>query len=116
MENLNKQIGQRIREKREYLGLSREKFSETIGISPQFLAEIEGGKKGMSSSTLYKVCVGLSTSADYIVLGKEKENDISGITEILRNLPPESLPYAEEIIRSFAIAINKLKTKANVER
>jgi transcriptional regulator with XRE-family HTH domain len=111
MENLlNKQIGQRIREKREYIGLSREKFSEMIGISPQFLAEIEGGKKGMSSSTLYKMCVGLSTSADYIVLGREKENDISGIAEILRNLDAESLPFAEDIIKSFAIALSKSKT------
>ena len=110
MENLlNKQIGQRIREKREYIGLSREKFSEMIGISPQFLAEIEGGKKGMSSSTLYKMCVGLSTSADYIVLGREKENDISGITDILRNLDADSLPFAEDIIKSFVMAINKSK-------
>jgi len=110
MDNLlNKQIGQRIREKREYIGLSREKFSEIIGISPQFLAEIEGGKKGMSSSTLYKMCVGLSASADYIVLGREKENDISGITEVLRNLDAESLPFAEDIIKSFVVAINKSK-------
>jgi transcriptional regulator with XRE-family HTH domain len=110
MDNLlNKQIGQRIRGKREYIGLSREKFSEMIGISPQFLAEIEGGKKGMSSSTLYKMCVGLSTSADYIVLGREKENDISGITDILRNLDADSLPFAEDIIKSFVMAINKSK-------
>jgi transcriptional regulator with XRE-family HTH domain len=80
-----------------------------IGISPQFLAEIEGGKKGMSSSTLYKMCVGLSTSADYIVLGREKENDISGITDILRNLDADSLPFAEDIIKSFVMAINKSK-------
>ena len=110
MDNLlNKQIGQRIRAKREYIGLSREKFSEMIGISPQFLAEIESGKKGMSLSTLCKVCIGLSTSADYVVLGKERENDISDIAEVLRNLDPESLPYAEEIIKAFAVALNKSK-------
>ena len=109
MDDLLKQVGKRIREKRDALGISREAFSEAIGISPNFLAQIESGKKGMSTSTLYKVCTGLSSSADYIVLGKKKENDISGITEILRNLPAESLPYAEEIIRSFAIALSKSK-------
>jgi Predicted transcription factor, homolog of eukaryotic MBF1 len=109
MDDLLKQVGKRIREKRDALGISREAFSEMIGISPNFLAQIEIGKKGMSTSTLYKVCTGLNSSADYIVLGKEKENDISGITEILRNLSPESLPYAEEIIKSFATAINKSK-------
>ena len=109
MEDLLKQVGKRIREKRDALGISREVFSEMIGISPNFLAQIESGKKGMSTSTLCKICVGLSTSADYIVLGKEKENDISGIAEILRNLDPGVLPYAEEIIKAFAIAINKSK-------
>jgi transcriptional regulator with XRE-family HTH domain len=106
---LNKQIGQRIREKREYIGLSREKFSEMIGISPQFLAEIEGGKKGMSSSTLYKMCVGLSASADYIVLGKERPNDVSNIVELLSNLDVEYLSDAEDIMKSFIIAINRSK-------
>lgn len=109
MDDFLKQVGTRIREKRDALGISREAFSEMIGISPNFLAQIESGKKGMSISTLYKVCTGLSASADYIVLGKEKENDISGITEILRNIPPESLPYAEDIIKSFAVAITNRK-------
>lgn len=109
MEDLLKQVGKRIREKRDTMGISREAFSETIGISSNFLAQIESGKKGMSTSTLYKVCVGLSSSADYILFGREKGNDISGITEILQNLAPESLPYAEEIIKSFAIAISKSK-------
>jgi transcriptional regulator with XRE-family HTH domain len=109
MEDLLKQIGRRIREKRDTIGISREAFSEMIGISPNFLAQIESGKKGMSTSTLYKVCVGLSTSADYIVLGREKENDISGIAEILRNLDAESLPFAEDIIKSFVVAISKSK-------
>lgn len=106
MEDLLKQVGKRIREKRDTLGISREAFSETIGISPNFLAQIENGKKGMSTSTLCKICVGLSASADYILLGKGKENDISGIMDILRNLSPESVQYAEEIIKSFAIALN----------
>jgi transcriptional regulator with XRE-family HTH domain len=35
--DLDRQIGQRIRNKREELRLSREKFAEDIGVSPNFL-------------------------------------------------------------------------------
>lgn len=109
MDNLFKQVGQRIREKRDYLGISREKFSELIGISPHFFAEIESGKKGMSTSTLYKICAGLCASADYIVMGKERPNDVSNIVELLSNLDVEYLSDAEDIMKSFIIAINRSK-------
>jgi transcriptional regulator with XRE-family HTH domain len=105
--DLNTQIGSRIREKRETLGLSREKFAECIDISSQFLAEIELGRRGMSSFTLYRICTGLSTSADYIILGREEKNDIAQITEQLSNLDPKYLPYAEDLLKTFIMAVNK---------
>ena len=63
-------IGKRIRNKREYMQFTREQLAEMAEISPQFLADIENGKKGMSFSTLVKLCSVLGTSCDYIILGK----------------------------------------------
>jgi len=40
------QIGKRLRRHRENMNLTREEFAEKANISPQFLAEIENGKKG----------------------------------------------------------------------
>lgn len=105
--NLNIQIGSRIRIKREELKLSREKLAESIGISPQFLAQIELGNRGMSSATLFKLCTALSTSADYIILGKESNNDLTIINEMLLNLDPIYLPYAEDLLKTFILAVNK---------
>lgn len=104
---LNKLIGVRIREKREALGLTREKLAEYIEISPQFLAQIELGRRGMSSATLYKVCTTLSTSADYIILGREEPGDASQVIGMLENLNPKYLPYAEELLKTFIMAVNK---------
>lgn len=109
MDNLLKQIGQRIRDKRDYLGVSREKFSEIIGITPHFLAQIECGNKGMSTLTLFKICEGLNVSADFIVLGREKENDTSKIVDILSNIDSEYLPYIEGVIKSLVLVLNKKK-------
>ena len=49
------EIGSRIREQREYLGLSREAFAEKIGVTPKFCSDIELGLKGMSLPTLCKI-------------------------------------------------------------
>ena len=105
--DLDIQIGLRVRAKREELKLSREKLAEIIDVSPQFLAQIELGRRGMSSATLYKVCNSLSASADYIVLGKEGSNDLSVFNEMLSNLDPKYLPYAEDLLKTFILAINK---------
>lgn len=108
--NLDIQIGARIRLKRELQKLSREKLSECIEVSPQFLAQIELGRRGMSSMTLYKICTALSTSADFIVLGREECNDITPLYQMLSALDPKHLPYAEDLLRVFILATTKSNT------
>lgn len=105
--DLDTQIGCRIRKKREELKLSREKLAECIDISPQFLAQIEWGNRGMSSETLCKLCRTLSVSADYLLLGKENQNDLTLFYEMLANLEPKYLPYAEDLLKTFISAIHK---------
>ena len=39
------QVGKRLRRIRSQMELTREQFAEQVSISPQFLAEIENGKK-----------------------------------------------------------------------
>ena len=45
-------VGLRIREIRESMHLSREKFSEKCDISTSFLSDIERGKKSLTSKTI----------------------------------------------------------------
>lgn len=104
---LDIQIGQRVRTKREQKKMSREKLAECIDVSPQFLAQIELGRRGMSSATLFKICNALSSSADYILLGKDRENDLSSFYEMLSNLDPKYLAYAEDLLKTFILAVNK---------
>ncbi len=73
---LNEAIGGRIRAYRESIGMNREAFSEQVGLSPQFLAEAENGKKGLSAESIYKICSNSEMSADYLVLGKVKRDKL----------------------------------------
>ena len=94
------QIGKRLRRHRENMNLTREEFAEKANISPQFLAEIENGKKGMSVDTLYKICKNLSISADYILFGLLSNNALSDSAKnIIDNLLEPLLSYTEDIIQ-----------------
>lgn len=81
-------IGKRLRRQRERLNMTREEFAEKANISPQFLAEIENGKKGMSVKTLYKICNTFSISADYLLFGRLSN----------KGLIEPYLSYTEDII------------------
>ena len=103
--NLNKQVGARIRAQREFLNLTREGLCNYVSISPQFLSEIERGIKGVSAETLYKLCEGLSVSADYILMGKNPTGESSDIFRTLAALDKKYLPIAEELLKTLVKAI-----------
>ena len=37
-------IGKRIRQQREFMGLTREQFAEQIDVTPKFCSDIEAGR------------------------------------------------------------------------
>lgn len=88
-------IGKRLRKQREKLNMTREEFAEKANISPQFLAEIENGKKGMSVNTLYKICKNYNLSADYLLFGRLLNNNT---TDKAKSLSEPYLSYTEDII------------------
>ncbi len=98
-ENIMLQIGKRLRKQREKANMTREKFAEKAGISPQFLAEIENGKKGMSVATLYKVCKNFNISADYLLFGHLSSEALSdNAKETIHLLEEPYRSYTEDII------------------
>ena len=64
---INRKIGAKIRRMRESTGMVRDEFSEKVGISTQFLTDIERGRTGPSLTTLCKICDILGVSTDSIL-------------------------------------------------
>ena len=95
MENLKKEIGLRVRRKREEYGWTREQFAEKCELSLQFLADVETGKSNMTTVSLYKVTVALGVSADYIVFGTDSHVEMPEITAMLSLLSKRDLKFAE---------------------
>ncbi len=91
-------VGLRIREIRESLHLSREKFSEKCDISPSFLSDVERGKKSLTAKTIYKICTACNISADYIVLGHKEGFDKDVGIELLNSFNDEEMEHIINIL------------------
>ena len=109
MQQLNfKEIGSRIRCQREFLGYTREQLAEKLEVTPKFCSDIELGVKGMSLQTLSNLSRVLKLSTDYILFGISKDNTVftDGLTNMLNSCPVEKLPFLEDILKTFLLALD----------
>lgn len=108
MNDFNKKMGLKIKKLRERRKLTREKLGEMAEISDRFIYDVETGQKGISAETLYKLSRALNVTSDYLLFEvEENKNELSYVTEILKNLSPSELESVEKII----LEISKLTSK-----
>lgn len=100
------EIGRRIKEIRNKFGYTREELSERLGVSPQFIANTEQGRHRLSYDNLAKLCGLTCVSSDFILFGSREEGDTGGLSDILKNLPPEHIELVEAIVISYVKGIN----------
>lgn len=106
-------IGERIKNRRLEMGLTQKDIYIGTGISTGNLSRIESGGVLPSASTLIAFSEILKCSTDWILTGKEFENQVINYTSseervlnLYRQLPDEE---QEEIISILEIKIKKLK-------
>ena len=97
--DLNETIGKRVREIREYQGLSREKVAEKANISTQFLSDIEVGRKSMTTLTLRNICATLGVSSDYLLFGKQNSVSSEPLWQLINGLDEKELIIAEDMVK-----------------
>lgn len=84
LNQIDVEIGERLRGIREKMNMSREEFSEKIDITDSFLGQIERGERALSVKTLRKVVKYTGASADFLLFGKNTNNGtIQKINNIL---------------------------------
>ena len=104
-------IGKRIRQQREYMGLTREQFAEQIDVTPKFCSDIETGAKGMSIPTLCRISKVLRLSTDYILYGKTEQENPDSVMMVLENCSKRERTYAEQLLKIFVAAMNSNEEK-----
>ena len=103
------EIGSRIRTQREYLGYTREQFAELLEVTPKFCSDIELGVKGMSVPTLCKIANVLRLSTDFNLFGTFEKNPANPLDLLLRSCSSTELEYAEQLLKTFLMAMNSKK-------
>lgn len=64
-----KEMGARIRARREMLGWTRNDLAKALGVSEKTISNIEYGEKGMTITRLYTLKQVLGVSIDYLMEG-----------------------------------------------
>ena len=95
--SINIEIGQRIREQRTDLGLTREELSTLSGYSIDFIAAVERGISGLSAESFRAFSLALNASVDYLIFG-ESDPSFDAISQKLSTVPEEKKAYVLRII------------------
>ena len=91
--------GERLRGIRESMKMNREEFSEKIDITDSFLGQIERGERALSVKTLRKVVRYTGISADYLLFGKESNNQtLQKINNILAVNSEETTDFIYQVV------------------
>ena len=106
--------GDRLRAKRQALGMSQDEVAERIDRASKYYADIERGNCGMSIETLMALSDTMHMSLDYIIYGNTTSEaefeshtiEVAAINDILNN--------SSERMRAYALRLLKLFIAANV--
>ncbi|SBW12633.1 DNA-binding helix-turn-helix protein [uncultured Eubacteriales bacterium] len=98
-DEFNREFGRRVKLARKAAKLKGEKAAEDAGITPQFLSDVECGKKGVSNYNVARLALALHVSADYLLFGRSDGNEERDmVAERLAALPPAIREMAEEVL------------------
>ena len=98
-----KGFGARTRKTRECLGLTREKVSEMIDRTENYVLSMEKGDKSCSIHTLHQICLALREKADYLLYGKiedmkEEYTNKEVLLEIINKCNEKELKVIKNVI------------------
>ena len=97
-------VGQRLRQQRNKLGLTREQFAELADIGAGYYGQIEVGTSQMSIDTLIKVSRTSRLSMEYILFGADDgTRDLAPIEAMLAGCSSRELRMAEQVLRLFLL-------------
>ena len=110
---LNKAIGNRIRELRHTHGMTQEILAEKLDVSIKHMSAVERGQSSLSIEKLILTARQLNTSLDYLILGKSSV-DLTNYTpeyviDVMRSNDKEELELLTEYLNLYAALRRPLK-------
>lgn len=113
MDDLLKEMGKRIHDRRRQLHMTQERLAEMANITPQTVSTAELGQKAMRPDTIIKISAALKISTDYLLLGKVTGDDQTLLSTKVSELTPNQYRHLEDIVSSFVAAVKEKETQEN---
>lgn len=105
---LNTAIGSRIQQARKAAGFTQLAFAEKIGVSTQYISDLERGIVGASIPTIIKICDRLNVPTDYILRGFDPvTNQPVELLLELQHYSPQQQELIMAAIKQFQEAFQK---------
>lgn len=83
-------VGERVRQARERKGIPRRVLSETSGVSPRYLAQLEAGEGNISIALLQRVALALDARIDWFITEDDPwASDTHRVVELFRVARPD---------------------------
>ena len=95
------EIGRRIEECRQQLGLTLEQAADRCGMTQQLLESIEIGVKSLQAENLLRISHGLHIGVDYIILGIDNATSNSAVFDNIDS-------YSDEVHIDIAYIRNRI--------
>lgn len=92
------EIGRRIQARRKQQGLTQEQLADRMNVSIQMVSNLERGNKAIKIENLINLCQILNVSTDYILTGKETQNDFHALTERIQKLSQTNRKMIEMLV------------------
>ncbi len=77
-QDLSERVGARVRKARQMRGIPRRVLSESSGVSPRYLAQLEAGEGNISIGVLHRIAQALDYKAEWLI-GEEDPWDSDGL-------------------------------------
>ncbi|MEM7045876.1 MAG: helix-turn-helix transcriptional regulator, partial [Pseudomonadota bacterium] len=116
--DLMRKVGERVRKARELRGLPRRLISETSGVSPRYLAQLEAGNGNISIGLLQKIATALDHRIEWFVGDEDPwASEALHVADLYRSAPTavrqrvmEALsPEPPEVLRARRICLIGLR-------
>lgn len=92
------EMGKRIQHLRKHHGYTQEHLAEMMGVSIQMISNLERGIKAIRIDNLIHLSQILAVSTDYILTGKENQQDFYSLTSRIARLSDEDRATIEMIV------------------
>ena len=103
-----RRIGERLRKRREMLGITQEQAAERIDKSLNFYVKVELGQMGMSPETIFDICNAFDLRPDEILLEPADDQTLANIAWTSKAISKLSARQQETVIEFIKVYLKDI--------